>query len=189
MHLAAMLLLAYALGSIPTGLLLARRSAHIDIRAHGSGNIGATNVARVLGLKLGALTLLGDVLKGFVPTALTLWLGWSLLEAAYVLLAGFLGHCYSFFLKLKGGKGVAVALGGLLALTPPMLPPLLLIWLLLYRWKRKSSLATLLILPLSLFILALYPPYRPIFPVILVMELVMIWRHRDNIQRLRHGGE
>lgn len=189
MHFAAMLLLAYLLGSIPTGLLLARRSAQLDIRAHGSGNIGATNVARVLGYRLGALTLLGDALKGFAPAALSLWWGWSIFEASWVALAAFLGHCYSLFLKLDGGKGVAVALGGLAALTPGMLPPVLLVWLFLYRWKRKSSLATLLVLPLSLLALALYPPYRPALPAVLLMELLMIWRHRENIQRLRQGRE
>jgi glycerol-3-phosphate acyltransferase PlsY len=111
-----LLAVAYLAGSIPTGLLLVRSSRGIDVRRTGSGNIGATNVLRAAGRTLGSLTLLGDVLKGALPTAAATWLAPT--QAGLVGLAAFLGHLFPPWLGFKGGKGVSTALGVLLVLDP-----------------------------------------------------------------------
>ena len=110
-------IIAYVLGSIPFGVLLAR-TQRIDLRVHGSGNTGATNVARILGRKLGALTLLGDSFKGWLAVSLASWVLSDAVAIAFAALMAFLGHLFPIFLKFKGGKGVATLSGGLIALNP-----------------------------------------------------------------------
>ena len=111
-------MLHICIGAVPTGVILAKAFAGRDIRQEGSGNIGATNVTRVLGKKVGALTLVGDLLKGFIPV----WAGYHLVSSLEVVclmgLAAFLGHLFPIYLKFKGGKGVATALGVFLYLSP-----------------------------------------------------------------------
>ena len=111
--------LSYLIGSIPVGKMLAQRAADLDIRQRGSGNIGATNVARVVGLGWGLLTLLLDSLKGFVPVVLARWSqpGCDACLAAVALMA-LLGHQFSLFLRFRGGKGVATAMGAFMAMAP-----------------------------------------------------------------------
>ena len=111
-----LLVVAYLLGSVPTGLLLARASG-VDIRTTGSGNIGATNVYRTMGRKLGIMTLVGDCLKGLIPVVAARYLDLSTGAVAMVGLAAFLGHVYTIFLGFKGGKGVATALGVFLGVS------------------------------------------------------------------------
>jgi len=185
----AALLGAYLLGSIPTGVLLSRFSAGVDIQSRGSGNIGATNVTRVLGLKLGALTLLGDALKGFVPTLLAVWWLPELESASWIGLAAFVGHCHSIFLGLRGGKGVAVALGDFLALTPQAVPIGVVVWALVFGRFRKSSLASLVGALALLGAAAGIEAYRPALPTLITMTVLIFWKHRDNISRLRQGTE
>src|SRR5713226_7569979 len=108
---------AYLLGSVPTGFILGYL-AGVDVRKAGSGNVGATNVARVAGKKLGLLTLLGDAAKGFVPVYVAIKMDLGVPLTGLVALAAFLGHLYPVFLKFQGGKGVATALGALSALAP-----------------------------------------------------------------------
>jgi glycerol-3-phosphate acyltransferase PlsY len=123
------LVAAYLIGSIPTGVVLTRLSGAGDVRKSGSGNIGATNVYRVAGRRLGILTLVGDVLKGLVPLAY-LSAVQHLPEPRLALAAAalFLGHLYPIYLGFKGGKGVATALGVLLVLSPLAIVPALLIF-------------------------------------------------------------
>ena len=109
---------SYLLGSVPTGLWLGLKLRNIDIREHGSRNIGATNTLRVLGKKLGAITLAMDVLKGWLPVAAALWLNvWDYLPILCGL-AAILGHTFSVFLRFRGGKGVATSTGVFLGLAP-----------------------------------------------------------------------
>ena len=109
---------SYVLGSVPTGLWLGLKLRNIDIREHGSRNIGATNTLRVLGRKLGIITLAMDVLKGWLPVAFALWLGvWDYLPILCGL-AAILGHTFSLFLRFRGGKGVATSTGVFLGLAP-----------------------------------------------------------------------
>lgn len=187
--LAFLLLLAYLLGSIPTGLILSRRFAQTDIRDAGSGNIGATNVARVLGPKLGAWTLLGDALKGTLPTLLALlWLH-DIEHAAWVGVAAMLGHCFSIFLRFRGGKGIAVALGVLLVLIPKSIPMLLTVWGLVFLRYRKSSLAGLTATGVLFGAMLATPSLRSLVPSVGMMTALIVVRHKDNIARLIQGRE
>src|SRR5512133_1146473 len=115
--LTILLVTAYLIGSVPTGLLLGKAYG-IDVRKEGSGNIGATNLYRTLGRKVGVITLIGDCLKGLIPVVVVKMSSMPAEYAAWVGLAAFCGHVFSVFLKFKGGKGVATALGVFLALSP-----------------------------------------------------------------------
>ena len=133
-----LVVVAYLLGSIPTGLLLARAFG-VDIRSAGSGNIGATNVYRTLGRKFGIMTLAGDCLKGLVPVLAARYLGVSAGWLALTGSAAFLGHVYTVFLGFKGGKGVATALGVFLGVSPLAVPVSLAIFsLVLWKWRYVS---------------------------------------------------
>ncbi|MCX7964944.1 MAG: glycerol-3-phosphate 1-O-acyltransferase PlsY [Candidatus Sumerlaea chitinivorans] len=193
MRLLLAILLAYGIGSIPWGYWIGRWVGGIDVREHGSGNIGATNVARVLGKKWGFTTFCLDVLKGLVPVALfpSLFGLTDRSGTAEILLgaAAVVGHCYSPFLGFTGGKGVATALGVFLAIAT--LPVLILAVVagVLIAWKGYISLAAIVcaaLLPFLLFFFD-YP-----WVVLLVGELLaalVIYRHRGNIQRLLAGTE
>jgi glycerol-3-phosphate acyltransferase PlsY len=179
---------AYLLGSVPTGYLLGY-FAGVDVRRTGSGNVGATNVARVAGKWLGLLTLLGDAAKGFVPVLIALRLDLGAALAGLVALAAFLCHLYPVFLKFRGGKGVATALGALLALAPAAIGVLLLVFLIVALATRIISLASIVaagMTPVAIWLLG-YP--TPVIGAVLLMALMTIWRHRENIQRLRAGAE
>jgi glycerol-3-phosphate acyltransferase PlsY len=179
---------AYLLGSVPTGYLLGY-FAGVDVRRTGSGNVGATNVARVAGKWLGLLTLLGDAAKGFVPVLIALRLDLGAALTGLVALAAFLGHLYPVFLKFQGGKGVATALGALLALAPAAVGVLLVVFLIVALATRIVSLASIVaagMTPVAIWLLG-YP--TPVIGAVLLMALMTIWRHRENIQRLRAGAE
>lgn len=213
----AFIALAFLLGSIPTGLLLARAKG-IDIRAAGSGNIGATNVGRILGRRLGLLCLVLDLLKGFAPT-LAFGLASGLAgrfnpEAREALLylavaaAAILGHVFSPWLRFKGGKGVATGLGAMLAVFPVLsiaVGVAAVAWALaLWRW-RYVSLASILAaftippnvaLVFSIRALAAGSPIpaalEASLPVVLgtiALAGLVVWTHRANIARLRAGNE
>jgi len=181
--------LAFFMGSVPFGLLFARLFGQQDPREVGSGNIGATNVARAAGKVAGVLTLVFDAAKGYLPV----FLAWSWLKSPdYVALVGLfaiLGHCYSPFLGFKGGKGVATGLGVYLALSPlAVLMAAVVFGLVLWR-KGYVSLAS---------ILAAWAMVPAVFVVrgsllltvfTALIALLITWRHRANIQRLLKGEE
>lgn len=181
------LLLAYLIGSVPVGLILATLYADVDIRETGSGNIGATNVLRSTGRRLGILTLACDLVKGLLPT-----LGAALVfeHAAWAGLVGLLavaGHCWSIYLEFRGGKGVATGAGVMLALAPG--PTLLTAaaWALTFGATRRSSVAALLALPVLQLALAWLAPEWLWVGVLLGAVLVV--RHRENILRILQGNE
>ena len=183
-----LVLLAYLCGSIPVGFLLAWAEG-VDIRARGSGNIGATNVARVVGWRHGILTLAGDAVKGLVPVILARYLGFELWQVALTGLAAFLGHLYPVFLAFKGGKGVATALGVLLGVAPAAIAILALVFGVVAAATRAASpasIASAVVAPLVLWVLA-YP--EPIVGLGLILALLVILRHRENIRRLVSGTE
>ncbi|MGH7961100.1 MAG: glycerol-3-phosphate 1-O-acyltransferase PlsY [Candidatus Binatia bacterium] len=188
MSLVVVALLAYLCGSIPTGVLITRRQG-ISLREVGSGNIGATNVARSAGRKAGLFTLLGDAAKGLVPVLIVRFLGLG--EAALVCaaVAALLGHIFSPFLGFSGGKGVATGLGVFLGLAPQAILLALLFFLVTFALSRIVSLASLVataVTPLLLFLLA-YPDGHIIAGTIIA--LLIILRHRENIVRLWNGQE
>ena len=184
----ALLVLAYLCGSIPTGVLLSRRRG-VDPRDIGSGNIGATNVARAAGPTTGLLTLAGDVAKGLAPVLVAGALGRSETVIVLVGLAALVGHVYSCFLGFEGGKGVATALGVLLGLAPVCATLLVGVFVLTIALGRYVSLASLFAAALMapLLLVLGYPAATVL--VGLVMSALVAFRHRDNVRRLRFGTE
>jgi acyl phosphate:glycerol-3-phosphate acyltransferase len=181
-------LLAYLIGSVPCGILVAK-TQNINIREHGSGNIGATNIARTLGEKEGIITLLGDSLKG----VLALWLSSFFLnntsELAFVGFMAFSGHLFSFFLKFKGGKGVATGLGVFLYLTPLAALGAMVVFALTLSICRYVSLGSILgALSLPLIGIILGVPQAYYIAGFGVSTLILI-KHRENIGRLLAGTE
>ena len=180
------LLLGYALGSVPFGLILTRLSGAGDLRAIGSGNIGATNVLRTGRKGLAAATLVLDGAKGF----LAVWLAWRWLPdcAALAALGAVLGHCFPVWLKFRGGKGVATKLGVALGLGWQLGLIYALVWLAVMAVTRVSSLAGMsaaLSAPLAAWALG-----EPAFvPVLAALAALVLWQHRANIARLRAGTE
>ncbi len=181
---------AYLLGSIAFGIVVSKLFGLPDPRTVGSGNPGATNVLRS-GKKLAAaLTLLGDVVKGFLPVWLALQSDMLMWVVAYVSFAVFIGHLYPVFYKFKGGKGVATALGVMLAISPLLALGALLTWVLVFAISRYSSLAAIVAALLApVYAWVLLSAYKDYFIVVLVMSALLIWRHRTNIQKLIAGTE
>lgn len=185
---------AFLLGSVPTGYLVARAKG-VDIRRHGSGNIGATNVFRTLGRPLGILVFFVDALKGFAAVWLAEKFGggsdWAGIIAAVAVIAG---HNYTPWLGFKGGKGIATSAGVLLALTPWTVLFAALAWLVFFQTTRYVSVASIaasVAVPISVGALwwAGAGGSAPLFGFALVISALAIWRHRSNIRRLREGTE
>ena len=185
--LLAALLLGYLFGSIPFGLILTRLAGGGDIRAVGSGNIGATNVLRTGRKGLAAATLLGDMLKG---TAAVLLAGhFAGPQAAMAAALGaFLGHLFPVWLKFKGGKGVATYIGVLLGLFWPAALAFCAIWLLTAFTSRYSSLSALAASALTPALLWWFG-HLPLAALFLLLTLLLWWKHRPNITRLMSGTE
>jgi glycerol-3-phosphate acyltransferase PlsY len=182
------ILSAYLVGSIPTGVLLGR-VAGVDVRKQGSGNIGATNVARTAGRTLGIFTLIGDALKGLVPVLVcrALELDEAIIAAAAV--AALCGHVFSVFLGFRGGKGVATGVGVLLGLAPASLPIPLVIFAATMAATRIVSLSSILAMlsaPLAVLLFR-YPQTTAAAAV--AMTLLILYRHHENISRLIAGTE
>jgi glycerol-3-phosphate acyltransferase PlsY len=186
---AAALVVAYLSGSVPFGLLVARARG-VDVRAVGSGNIGATNVARALGRKTGALVLFLDAVKGFLPAFAVRYFWPELpLVAAGAGLFAILGHVFPIWLKLHGGKGVATGLGVFLALSPLATAVAALFFFAVYATKRivsVGSLAAATALPLAMVVLEEPAPYVALAAAVWLLVMV---RHRTNIQRLLRREE
>ncbi|HEY0958859.1 MAG TPA: glycerol-3-phosphate 1-O-acyltransferase PlsY [Novosphingobium sp.] len=180
------LLLGYALGSIPFGLILTRLTGAGDLRAIGSGNIGATNVLRTGRKGLAATTLLLDLAKGLVAVLLA-W-HWLPQAAPLAALGAFLGHCFPVWLRFRGGKGVATMMGVSLGLAWPVGAAYAIAWLTMLAVTRVSSLAGMtaaIVAPLAALTLGLIE----LVPVLVALALLVLFLHRANIARLRAGTE
>jgi glycerol-3-phosphate acyltransferase PlsY len=188
-------ILAYLLGSIPTGYLMAKARG-VDIRAVGSGNIGATNVFRALGKVPGTITLLVDCAKGVVAVLAVPLLGARLfsVERGGVLpivcaLAVILGHNYTCWLRFKGGKGIATSAGAVLGLAPLAVLICLVVWLAVFgvwRYVSLASIAAAAALPIAVLVTK---QVGLLFYLAVALLVLAIWRHRSNIQRLLNGTE
>lgn len=179
---------AYLIGSIPTGLLLGKAYG-IDVRKEGSGNIGATNLYRTVGRKVGIVTLIGDCLKGLLPVLLVKLSSFPPEYAAWTGLAAFCGHVFSAFLKFKGGKGVATALGVFLALAPlavTVAVALFAIMMFVWRYVSLGSISAAAAMPIAVWLLG---GTRTVMIVTLLIALIVIARHHENIKRLLSGAE
>jgi len=184
-----LLILAYFMGSIPTGVILAKAFSDVDPRTQGSRNIGATNVYRTAGKILGILTLLGDIMKGLIPVALARGTLDSYFWVGAVALVAFLGHLYPIFLKFKGGKGIATGLGVFLALSPlPAILSLLTFAAVVLKW-RYVSLGSLTATASFPVFLALLNPHRIYIPFAIIIAVLIFYRHHENIERLVAGSE
>jgi glycerol-3-phosphate acyltransferase PlsY len=180
------LALGYLFGSIPFGLLLTRLAGKGDIRKIGSGNIGATNVLRTGSKWLAALTLILDCLKATAAIVLAQRL-FGEEVGAFAAAGALIGHLYPVWLKFRGGKGVATFLGILIPLLPIAAAIYAAIWLLLLLTIRISSVAGMtaaLSAPITAFVL-----HSSFFPMLLGFAVLVLWKHRENILRLRRGTE
>jgi len=184
------LVVVYLIAAIPTGLVLSRMMGSEDVRTQGSGNIGATNVYRVAGKLAGVLTLLGDMLKGLLPLlAVKTWLSPTPEQLGIASAIAIVGHCYPVYLKFKGGKGVATALGIFLVLSPKAVLGALIVFIITVALTRFISLGSVLA-AMSAPLLSLMLSYpQPIFLATLFIAALVIWRHRGNIKRLLDGTE
>jgi acyl phosphate:glycerol-3-phosphate acyltransferase len=196
----AIILLCYLIGSFPSGYLVGK-SQGIDIRRHGSGNIGATNVLRVMGKKWGYLVFFSDSLKGFIAVKVGVWLASSAgaeatLAAVVAGICCIIGHNYTVWLRFKGGKGIATSIGVLLAIVPTMIVLIVLVvWLAVFLvWKYVSLASICAALSLPVAVLALFPfvahgNYWVLVVFSLIVAALAVWRHRPNIDRLLQGKE
>jgi glycerol-3-phosphate acyltransferase PlsY len=178
--------IGYLLGSIPFGLLLTRLAGLGDVRNIGSGSIGATNVLRTGNKLLAALTLLLDLAKGFA--AVMIGAAWGPGPALAAALAVVLGHMFPVWLGFRGGKGVATALGVLLALAWPVAAIAFAIWLAILAISRYSSLAGLVGAVAAVILAAVLAPAATAY-LVAALAVLVIWRHQENIRRLLAGTE
>lgn len=196
---AMVMLLGYLLGSIPAGYV-AGRIAGIDIRKEGSGNIGATNVVRVLGKIYGYPVFLIDVLKGVIAVVLASYLGNRLGQSAHIVLLAILagvacviGHNFPVWLGFRGGKGVATSIGVVFALMPIAAIVVLVVWVLAFqlgRWVSLASVVAAIALPVAVALCYLNGPGGMILlSFSVVLTLLVLLRHRSNLVRLAQGTE
>ena len=184
-----LVILGYLAGSIPTGLLLTKAFSEVDPRKEGSRNIGATNILRTAGKTLGVLTLAGDCLKGLIPVLLAVWIMKSDIWVGLTALSAFAGHLFSVFLKFKGGKGVATALGVYLGIAPlAVLIDAGVFFGVVLKWRFVSlgSITAAAVMPILIAILTKSKSY--VIASLIIAGLIW-YRHQDNIRRLFGGSE
>ena len=184
------LLAAWLIAAIPFGLL-AGLAMGVDVRRAGSGNIGATNVIRVVGAKLGVIVFLLDVSKGWVGVMIGRWLGmegWMLTTVALIVV---MGHSFSPYLAFKGGKGVATALGALIGINPLSALICFLVWFVVVGITRYVSLGSVIgVIPAPVLVYLLAPSHNAELAVgVIPLILLIIGRHSENIERLMKGEE
>jgi glycerol-3-phosphate acyltransferase PlsY len=183
-----MIIIGYLIGSIPFSYLIPRWMGRIDIRQHGSGNTGTTNVVRTLGLKIGIVAFLGDFLKGIVPAVI----GFVLFSTLGGIIGGgsaILGHCYSIWLKFKGGKGIATSAGVLIVMMPLILIILLTIQFIIIFATKIMSLASISSAILLPILTALLYSNNELLYFSIFLAIFVIFKHKDNIKRLLKGEE
>ncbi len=185
--------IAYMIGSLSFAVIISKAMGLADPRSYGSKNPGATNVLRSGNKWAAVLTLLLDALKGYLPVALVQWLAFELgfedTTIAFVGLAAFLGHLFPVFFRFNGGKGVATALGVLLAFEPLLGGATLLTWVVVAALFRYSSLASIIAALFAPFYMLLFFERPWVAMAVSVMSLMLVWRHWRNIGNLFNGKE
>jgi glycerol-3-phosphate acyltransferase PlsY len=183
-------LFGYLLGSVPTGLILAKLFSKVDPRKIGSKNIGATNIFRTAGKALGILTLVGDLLKGAAPVVIAIQWGESDLWIAIAGLTPFLGHIFPIFLGFKGGKGVATALGVYLVISPiAVLIEFLIFAGIVWKWRFISLGSITCGTTIPILIAFFRSDSQAYFIVSVIIAALILYRHQSNISRLLQGTE
>ncbi len=179
-------ILAYFIGAVPTGYIIGKLFYGVDLKKTGSGNVGATNAYRTLGAKAGLAVFLGDFFKGMLAVYLGMPDPWIVLLCA---LFAVIGNDWSVFLKFKSGKGVACGVGAFTYISPLATLAAFVVWFIVFRWKKIVSLASIIsapVVPLVIFLMGEPPAYQ-IFSA--VAALIVIVKHKDNIERLLRGEE
>ncbi len=182
------LVIGYLLGSLSTAIIVAKLTNQPDPRTQGSGNAGATNVLRSSGKQMAALVLAGDAGKGFVATCIAWLLGLHGFALGLVALAAVAGHIFPVFFKFKGGKGVATAMGCLIVLSLWTAVISIIVWIAITYITRYASLASILTLVIA-WVLLLFSGHGSYLIPMLGVVILIIWKHWENIQRLRNGTE
>lgn len=180
---------AYLLGSISSAVIVGRLLGIADPRTQGSGNPGATNMLRIGGTKAGAITLLGDMLKGLIAVLIARVIGAGADVEALAATAAFLGHLFPVFFGFRGGKGVATALGALLGLQWSVGLLVIGTWLAVAALFRYSSLAALVAAAAAPLYMWWLKPEPTVVAAAILMSLLLYWRHRSNIRNLLSGTE
>lgn len=184
-----LMIVAYILGSIPNALWIGKVFKGIDVREHGSKNTGSTNAARVLGAKLGILTLILDISKGVIPTLIATMLLDSSISVILVGICAILGHSFSIFMKFKGGKAVATTVGVFIVLVPGAILLAAVIFFLVFGITRYVSLSSMIgAISLPIWIMIFYKNI-PLTIFGIIIAILIIVRHKSNIQRLLNGTE
>lgn len=184
-----LMIVAYILGSIPNALWIGKVFKGIDVREHGSKNTGSTNAARVLGAKLGILTLILDISKGAIPTLIATMLLDSSISVILVGICAILGHSFSIFMKFKGGKAVATTVGVFIVLVPGAILLAAVIFFLVFGITRYVSLSSMIgAISLPIWIILFYKNI-PLAIFGIIIAILIIVRHKSNIQRLLNGTE
>jgi len=181
-------IIGYLIGSISTALIISRAFSHIDIRQYGSGNAGATNVARVLGKKAGAITLIADLAKGVIAALIGYWLGgdWGVAVGG---IAAIIGHNWPLYFQFKGGKGVATTLGAALIVSPLIGVIMLLIAGIIIMISRYVSLGSIIAAIIYPILIIIFIPKTPIILFSIFACITILYRHVPNIKRLLSGTE
>ncbi len=185
----ALVVFAYLMGSISAAIITCKVMGLPDPRTEGSNNPGATNVKRIGGTKAAAITLFGDMLKGLIPVLIAHVAGADEPLLAAVAMAAFLGHLYPIFFGFQGGKGVATAMGVLLGLSWMVALSVLAIWLIVAKVSKISSLSALTASVMAPVCMWLLDPHPAFISMSVALSVLLIWRHRSNIQRLIRGEE
>lgn len=180
--------MAYLLGSIPSGLWIGRKFFQIDIRQHGSGNLGATNSFRILGKKAGSIVLLMDLLKGSISVLLLKQIDLHGVSPLIIALFAVIGHTYPLFANFKGGKAVATFAGVILAYQPVLFLIGLGIFILTLAISKMVSFTSMLTISIGV-LLSLYFQDIVLTTIALLADIFIIYRHRTNIQRIFNGTE
>ena len=183
----SVLIIAYLMGSFSSAIIISKLMGLGDPRDSGSHNPGATNMVRIAGKRAGALTFIGDILKGVIPVLIAQYFDLSILWASGVVVAAFLGHCLPIFFSFKGGKGVATVFGAVSTMNWQIGLVILAVWVIFFIFFHISSLsgiASAITLPFASYYFA-PESYLPMS----IMALLMIWRHQENIKGLLSGNE
>ncbi|EGJ27796.1 glycerol-3-phosphate 1-O-acyltransferase PlsY [Streptococcus porcinus] len=197
MKLTFLIIIAYLLGSIPTGLWIGQYFYHINLREHGSGNTGTTNTFRILGIKAGLATLAIDILKGTIATLLPIIFGVTFLSPIIFGFFAVVGHTFPLFAKFKGGKAVATSAGVILGYSPLyvlFLAIIFLVILYLFSMISLSSICTAIIAAITVLFFPrihflLNQPDPILLVIVISLAVLIIYRHKDNIQRIRSKKE
>ncbi len=197
MKILGLMIIAYLLGSIQTGLWIGKAFYHINLREHGSGNTGTTNTFRVLGVKAGLVVLVVDILKGTIATILPVWLGVTAVSPLLIGLFAILGHTFPIFAGFKGGKAVATSAGVLLGFVPLFLLYLGIVFTISLYLFSMISLSSVISATMAVLSALIFPAFGFLLPnydwlftaLIIIMASIIIIRHRDNMKRIKAHQE